>query len=82
MALKSTMIDLKEILEEMSKDLDKTEKGNKAAAQRVRTGSIEFAKVAKIFRKESVRHEKVSKSRGKKKKASKRKTLFSRKKRR
>ena len=38
----------------MEKDLDKTEKGNKAAAQRVRTHSIQFAKIAKEFRKESV----------------------------
>lgn len=54
MALKTTINSMRELLAEMDRDLDKTENGNKAAAQRVRTHSIQFAKVAKIFRKESI----------------------------
>lgn len=58
MALKSTMETMKKMLETLMKDLAKVEKANKAAAQRVRTGSIKFAKHAKTFRKESVAAEK------------------------
>jgi hypothetical protein len=54
----------------ISKDLNKAEKGNKAAAQRVRTGSIKFAKVAKIYRKESI----YAKAKAKSAKKSTRKT--------
>jgi DNA-binding protein H-NS len=54
MALKSTINSMRELLEEMGKGLEKTEKGNKAAAQRVRTQSIQFAKISKVFRKESI----------------------------
>lgn len=56
---------LKETINEMSKhlsclidDLEKVIKGNKAACQRVRTGTIRFGKVAKCFRKESISAEK------------------------
>ena len=38
----------------MCDDLEKLSKGNKTAAQRVRTNSLLFAKIAKLFRKESV----------------------------
>ena len=45
-----------ELLERVYEDLVKAvEKENKAAAQRVRTGSIRLEKVAKLFRKESVK---------------------------
>ena len=45
-----------ELLEKVYEDLVKAvEKENKAAAQRVRTGSIRLEKVAKLFRKESVK---------------------------
>ncbi len=54
MVLKDTMAELKEFLGAMSRDLEKAFKGNKAAAQRLRTGSIEFAKLSKVFRKESM----------------------------
>lgn len=54
MNLQNTITTMHGMLEVISKDLNKAEKGNKAAAQRVRTGSIKFAKVAKIYRKESV----------------------------
>jgi hypothetical protein len=58
MAIKDTMKTMRSMLEHLLKDLTKVERGNKAAAQRVRTGSIKFAKKAKIFRKESVAAEK------------------------
>lgn len=54
MALKDTLNAMQELLSQMMQDLDKTARGNCAAAQRVRTGSIKFAKIAKVFRKESV----------------------------
>jgi len=71
MALKDTIKQMHHLLAAISKDLVKAErKKNKAASQRVRTGSIKLAKVAKKYRKESVAEEKKG---GKKKKAVKRK---------
>lgn len=58
MALKDTIKKMHKLLEELAKDLIKGEKGNKAAAQRVRTGSIKMEKVAKKYRKESITAEK------------------------
>lgn len=46
------------LLEEIVVDLQKADHGNKAAAQRVRTGTVRLEKVAKIYRKESVAEEK------------------------
>lgn len=54
MVLKTTMEQMKQLIQNIQHDLDKVGKGNKAAAQRVRTGSIEFAKTAKVYRKESI----------------------------
>jgi len=45
---------MKDLMHLMCRDLDKTSRGNRAAAQRVRTSSVKFAKLAKDFRKESV----------------------------
>ncbi|MBM3201541.1 MAG: hypothetical protein FJZ56_03940 [Chlamydiae bacterium] len=58
MSIKTAEKAMRELLEEMLVDLTKAEKGNKTAAQRVRTKSITFAKVAKVFRKLSVSSEK------------------------
>ncbi|MES2344836.1 MAG: histone [Chlamydiota bacterium] len=58
MALKDTMNKVKDLLCQISKDIDKSERGNKAAAQRVRTGTIRLEKVAKLYRKESIAAEK------------------------
>ena len=58
MALKDTIHSLKKLISDLDRNLDKSLKGNKAASQRVRTGSIKFAKLAKMFRKESVAVEK------------------------
>ena len=54
MALKDTMQTMGQLLSDLSHDLNKAARGNRAAAQRVRTGSIKFTKIAKVFRKESV----------------------------
>lgn len=54
MALKDTTKQMEALLEHIQKDLGKAMQGNKAACQRVRTGTIKLEKVAKKFRKESV----------------------------
>ena len=61
MALLETMHQLNQLLGQIAKDLVKVHRGNKAAAQRVRTGTIKFERVAKNFRKESVQAEKSGK---------------------
>lgn len=61
MALKETIDQVKELLLQLSEDLEKAAKGNRSAAQRVRTGTISLAKVSKIFRKESLDAERVVK---------------------
>jgi DNA-binding protein H-NS len=58
MALKETINAMRQHLIELSHDLEKASGGNRAAAQRVRTGSIKFAKISKVFRKESISAEK------------------------
>ncbi|HAZ16190.1 MAG TPA: histone [Parachlamydiales bacterium] len=68
MALKETIASMKTLLCHVTKDLEKACGGNKAASQRVRTGSIKLEKVAKRFRKESVVSEKKGKKGGGKKK--------------
>lgn len=57
MGLKETVSLMKTLLHQMDRDLDKGMGGNKAASQRVRTHSIQFAKIAKLYRKESLSHE-------------------------
>lgn len=54
MALKDTCITMNSLLAEIQEDMQKLEAGNKAAAQRIRTNTIRFEKVAKLFRKESI----------------------------
>ncbi len=61
MSLSETMNQLNHLLVNLVKDLSKAHRGNKAAAQRVRTGTIRLEKVAKVFRKESVTAEKSGK---------------------
>lgn len=69
MALSKTINDMRSLLKDLIDDLEKAEAGNKAASQRVRTGTIRLEKVAKLYRKESIKAEKSSK--GKKKPAKK-----------
>lgn len=68
MSLKDTVKNLRTILHEVTTDLNKAENGNKAASQRVRTGTIRLEKVSKLFRKESIKSEKTGN--GKKSKSS------------
>lgn len=67
MALKQTVNQMRSHLTQIMQDLDKADRGNKAASQRVRTGTIRLEKIAKLFRKESIKEEKTHK--GKKKPA-------------
>lgn len=75
MSLKDTIKKMNTSLADLVADLEKAERGNKTASQRVRTGSIHFAKLAKLYRKESVKSEKESKGKPKvpKKKATSKK---------
>jgi len=66
MALKSTIGAMRKQMAELELDLEKTEAGNKAAAQRARKGTLQFAKTAKLFRKESVAAFKGGKAKKKK----------------
>jgi hypothetical protein len=61
MALQGTISSLKDLLGKITQDLHKAESGNKAAAQRVRTMTVRFEKVAKNYRKESISTEKNTK---------------------
>jgi len=62
MALKETTSQLQALLDGVTKDLEKGARGNKAAAQRVRTGTVKLEKIAKLYRKQSVANEKVART--------------------
>lgn len=64
MALKQTAEHLRSLLHQVTSDLEKAEY-NKAASQRVRTGTIKLEKIAKLFRKESIKYDKSTKGRKK-----------------
>ena len=72
MVLKHTVKSLQGLIEAIAHDLQKADHGNKAASQRVRTGTIKLEKVAKQYRKESIQEEK--KMKGKKKTTAKKST--------
>jgi hypothetical protein len=59
MAYKDTAKEMKELLCSIQHDLDKADGGNKAASQRVRTGTVKLEKLAKRYRKESIATEKT-----------------------
>lgn len=71
MSLKDTYKTMRELLGNITYDLDKAENGNKAASQRVRTGTVKLEKLAKLYRKESISSEKKGKTQGGQKKAAK-----------
>ncbi len=54
------------LLSEIVSDLEKSNKGNKAASQRVRTGTVKLEKIAKAYRKESILSEKALHAKAKK----------------
>lgn len=61
MALKDTIKHVRDLLTHITSDLEKAEGGNKAASQRVRTGTVKLEKLAKLYRKESIKSEKGTK---------------------
>lgn len=61
MALKETIKHLRDLLSNITADLEKSDNGNKAASQRVRTGTVKLEKVAKLYRKESIKNERATK---------------------
>lgn len=61
MALKDTAKHMRDLLLHITHDLAKAENGNKAASQRVRTGTVKLEKIAKLYRKESIKTEKTTK---------------------
>lgn len=69
MALKETTKHMRDLLSQITVDLEKADGGNKAASQRVRTGTVKLEKTAKAYRKESIKSEKATK--GQKKPAKK-----------
>ena len=54
MALMDTIETMKKMIVEMQRELEDAAQGNKAASRRVRKSTLNFAKIAKIYRKESV----------------------------
>lgn len=60
MSLKDTYKHMRDLLADITQDLLKAEGGNKAASQRVRTGTVKLEKIAKMYRKESIRSEHTS----------------------
>lgn len=61
MAIKETIKHMKDLLANITQDLEKADNGNKAASQRVRTGTVKLEKVAKVYRKDSIKTEKATK---------------------
>src|SRR5262245_47146039 len=61
MALKDTYKHMRDLLSQITHDLEKADGGNKAASQRVRTGTVKLEKIAKMYRKESIKNEKSTK---------------------
>ena len=66
MALNDTVKNVRNLLANIMQDLEKADNGNKAAAQRVRTGTVKLEKIAKLYRKESIKGEKSTKKPAKK----------------
>jgi hypothetical protein len=56
--LKNLSLTIKNYLNNMQIDLEKAERGNRSAAQRLRTQSINFSKIAKDYRRISLLSEK------------------------
>lgn len=61
MALKDTIKHMRDLLSQITHDIEKSDGGNKAASQRVRTGTVRLEKLAKLYRKESIKTEKSTK---------------------
>lgn len=73
MGFQDTVKVIRELLAGLTIDLEKAAGGNKAASQRVRTGTIKLEKAAKKYRKESIVVEKASVGKKKSKKVASKK---------
>lgn len=71
MSFLQTTEELVDLLQTILEDVPKMLKGNKTAAQRIRTKTVKMAKVSKIWRKESLDQER-KKAKPKKKEKKKR----------
>lgn len=60
MSFHETVKEMRVLLGCIAVDLEKSVNGNKAASQRVRTGTIKLEKIAKKYRKESIHAEKAN----------------------
>ncbi len=58
MSFQDTIKEIRSLLAGLTIDIEKAANGNKAASQRVRTGTIKLEKAAKRYRKESIKAEK------------------------
>jgi hypothetical protein len=58
MALQDTIKEVRSLLAGLTIDIEKAANGNKAASQRVRTCTVRLEKIAKRYRKESIKAEK------------------------
>jgi hypothetical protein len=54
MAFEETVESMRQLLVDLSKDLEKSFVGNKSASQRVRVNSVLFEKISKTYRRESL----------------------------
>lgn len=61
MAFEKISDEMKELMESIAKDLEKVERGNRLASQRIRCATIELSKVSKKWRKLSIEREKKGK---------------------
>ncbi len=59
--LQETVDAMQEMLHGLMRDLGKACRGNKTAAQRVRANTVKFAKLSKVYRKESLSAERGTK---------------------
>ncbi len=67
MGLHDTVSEMQKLLQEIGFNLEKSLRGNNAAAQRARITTIQFEKLAKKYRKESIAEGKKGKKAAKKK---------------
>lgn len=65
MKMEEVVQHMRALLMTLYEDIIKADRGNKAAAQRVRTGTILLEKLAKIYRKQSAKLAKIPKKKGK-----------------
>lgn len=72
MSFLQTTEELVELLQTILEDVPKMLKGNKTAAQRIRTKTVKIAKISKVWRKESLDQERKKVIRKKKEKKKRR----------